>query len=103
MMNSYTNVKVFIKGLIRVSNYQTKMVSSPYSKDLPPSVDDSGITNTLLDHLFKSLSCELETILTVPVIDEMLVDAPYSCRKFSWQLQQSKFTSEGMDGVVLQV
>jgi hypothetical protein len=104
MMNSCTNVQVFIKGLVRVSNYQTKMVSGPYSKDLLPLVDDSGITNTLLDlHLFKSLSCKLDTILTVPVIDEMLVDAPYSCRKFSWQLQQSKFTSEGMDGVVLQV
>jgi hypothetical protein len=73
------------------------MVSGPYSKDLLPLVDDSGITNTLLDlHLFKSLSCKLDTILTVPVIDEMLVDAPYSCRKFSWQHQQPKFTSEGM-------
>lgn len=39
----------------------------------------TGITNYLIDHdLVKTLSCKLETVrlLTVPVIDEMLADAP---------------------------
>lgn len=58
----------------------------------------SGITNYLLDLVVKTLSCKLENIrlLTVHVIDEMLADASYSYRRFSWQLQQPKFTSEVM-------
>jgi len=68
-------------------------------EDLLPLVDDSGITNDLLDlHLVKTLSCKLENIrlLIVHMIDEMLADASYSYRRFSWQLQQPKFTSEVM-------
>lgn len=74
---------MFIKALFRVSNYQPKMVSSPYSKHLSPLEYDSGIRKYLIDHnLVKTLSCKTKTVrlLTVPVIVEMLADKPYSCR-----------------------
>lgn len=62
-------------------------------------VVDSGTTNNFIEPaLAKKLNCKLEAItpLKVPVVGGMVIDAPYTCRRFSWQLQQPKFTSDVM-------
>lgn len=97
--NQVDKPKLFMNALSGTSNYQTIRVSGLYNKKVLQILIDSGSTHNFLDLEFdKKLGCKLEAItpLYVTVADGTRIDAPFIYKDFTWQLQQSCFTSNVM-------
>lgn len=89
--------QISLNALNGVHNYQTMRVSALHNKKMLQVLIDSGSTHNFLDlDLAKKLGCKLESVtpMSVTAGGGTTLEAPYICRGFTWQLQQTKFTAD---------
>lgn len=86
-----------MNALTGTSNFQTMRVTGLHNKKTIHVLIDSGSTHNFLDlAAAKRLGCKLESVppMSVTAGGGNKIQAPYLCRGFTWQLQNSSFNED---------
>lgn len=86
-----------MNALTGISSYQTMRVNGMHNKKILQILVDSGSTHNFLDlELAKKLGCKLEAIpsMTVTAGGGNKLQAPFLCKGFTWNLQQTEFSAD---------